>query len=116
MQALFIVVHDPDHLHDVLTGLVEIGITTATILESQGMGSVVSASMSVFAGFRDLWAGSGKYNYTVFAVLEDEMVDEAVRVTDDIMRGFPEKGKGVMFTLPVGSFRKFAGTREKTGS
>lgn len=108
MQALFIIVHSPDRLQDVLTGLVEIGITRATVFESQGMGSIVSSVMSVFAGFRELWAGTGDFNHTVFAVVEDDVVDEAMRVVKDIMDEYPEKGRGAAFSLPVTRFAKFS--------
>lgn len=115
MQALFIVVHNPDRLQDVLVGLVEIGITTATVLESQGMGSIVSSSISVFAGFRDLWAGSGAYNHTIFAIIPDDQVEEALRVVKDVMAEVPEKGRGVAFTIPVSRFEKLSPDTEEPG-
>ena len=115
MQVLFIIVHNPDRLQDVLTGLVEIGITRATVLESQGMGSIVSSSMSVFAGFRDLWAGSGDFNHTIFTIVEDDLVDEALRVVKDIMAEYPEKGRGAAFTLPVSRFQKFSSEPDDSG-
>lgn len=115
MKALYIVVHNPDHLEDVLVGLVEIGITTATILETQGMGSIVSSSISVFAGFRDLWAGSGSFNHTIFTIIEDDLVEQALQVVKDIMSNFPDKGRGVAFTLPVDRFEKFSPPPDESG-
>lgn len=96
-------------LQDILTGLLEVGVTTATILESQGMGAAVMDRLSIFSGFRDLWRGDLGYNKTLFTVVEDEVVDELVRVVKDILSGSDSPSKGVLFTLPVGRLERLSG-------
>ncbi|MCZ7585971.1 MAG: hypothetical protein M5R36_23085 [Deltaproteobacteria bacterium] len=108
MQAVFIVINEPDALQDVLTGLLEVGVTTATIFESQGMGRAVMDRLSIFAGFRDVWKGNLGYNQTLFTVVEDGLVDEIVRVVKDIFAAGNAPGKGVLFTLPVSSFHRLS--------
>jgi nitrogen regulatory protein P-II 1 len=108
VQALFVVINEPDILQDVITGLLEEGITTATIIESQGMGRVVMDKMSVFAGFRDLWSGNLGYGHTIFAIIDDEQVDQVIKAVKDILASEASKSRGVLFTLPVGRFEKLS--------
>ena len=72
------VINDEDVVRDVLTALMEVGITTATVIESQGMGAIVSEKMPIFAGFRNLWGGASPYNTTIFTVVEDDLLEEAL--------------------------------------
>jgi nitrogen regulatory protein PII len=104
VQVVFIVVNEPDMLQDVLTGLLEMGITRATILESQGMGRAVMDRLSIFAGFRDLWSGNLGYSHTLFAVVEDEIVEELGQAIKDVMADHKSSSKGVFFSFPVGTF------------
>lgn len=41
MYALFIVLNAIDYLEEILSGFVEVGVSGATILDSQGMGSTI---------------------------------------------------------------------------
>lgn len=111
MQALFCVVNNPDRLQDVLTGLLELGVTSATIIESQGMGKIVGENVSIFAGFRDLWSGSKDFNHTLFAVIEDDQVQEAVSIIKDILSVEKSESRGVLFTIPVSNFFKLSDPR-----
>ncbi len=109
MQALFIIITEPDMLQDILTGLLEEGVTRATIVESQGMGGVVMDRMSIFAGFRDLWSGNLGYGHTLFSVVEDNQVDGIVRSLQDILADGESEGRGVLFTMPVSRFERLKG-------
>jgi len=104
VQLVFIVIHEPDMLQDVLTGLLEVGVTTATILESQGMGQAVMDRLSIFSGFRDLWRGELGYNKTLFTVVEDDVVLELAAVVKDILSSSDSLSKGIIFSVPVGHF------------
>ncbi|MCB1154925.1 MAG: hypothetical protein H6684_03965 [Deltaproteobacteria bacterium] len=112
MQAVFIIISEADRLQDVLTGLLEVGITTATIIESQGMGRAVMDNLSIFAGFRDLWSGNLSYNHTLFTVVDDEKVEELIPVVKDILAPGDSPSKGVLFTLPVARLVKFTPSKE----
>jgi nitrogen regulatory protein PII len=105
MHLLLMVINDQDTVRDVLTALLEAGITTATIIESQGMGKIVSEQMPIFAGFRHLWGGANPYNTTVFTVVRDELLDEALALVEEVMFVESPNPRGVVFTLPVDHFR-----------
>ena len=44
IQVLFIVLNEVDYLNDILEGFVNIGVSGATILDSQGMASLIVSS------------------------------------------------------------------------
>ncbi len=93
-----------------LTAFVEAGCTTATVVESQGMGRIISQDMPIFAGFRHLFAGSKPYNHTIFAVVEDpELTHRIVALVRDVLQEVEEESKGVLFTLPVTGFYRLSG-------
>ena len=104
MQAVFIVINEPDQLQDVLTALLEVGITRATIVESQGMGRAVMDRLSIFAGFRDIWTGNLGYGYTLFAIVDDFQMDDLIASVKDIMADSPSESNGVLFSVPVTNF------------
>ena len=107
MELLICVLNDTDSLHDVVAGLMELGIGGGTVIESQGMGKILSQDIPIFAGFRHLMSGSRPFNYTILSVVDDkEMADDAVRMVRDILSVTSEKHKGVVFTLPVSNFEK----------
>ena len=106
-EMVVCVLNEPEYLHDVLTAFVEAGCTAATVLESQGMGRIISQDVPIFAGFRHLFAGSKPYNFTIFAVVEDPaLVKRIVRLVRDVLSEVEEASKGVLFTLPVSSFAR----------
>lgn len=108
-EMVVCVLNEPEYLHDVLTAFVEAGCTTATVLESQGMGRIISQDVPIFAGFRHLFAGSKPYNYTIFAVVDDAaLVQRLVRVVRDVLSEVQEEAKGILFTVPVSSFARLS--------
>jgi len=104
-QLVICVLNEPEYLHDVLTAFVEAGCTAATVLDSQGMGRIISQDVPIFAGFRHLFVGSKPYNHTIFAVVDDPaVVERIVALVRDVLREVEEVSKGILFTLPVQHF------------
>jgi nitrogen regulatory protein P-II 1 len=106
-ELVICVLNEPEHLNDVLTAFVEAGCTTATVLESQGLGRIISQDVPIFAGFRNLFAGSKPYNCTLFAVVEEpELVQRILALVRAVLAEVEEVSKGVLFTLPVSAFHR----------
>ncbi|HKI99240.1 MAG TPA: hypothetical protein VKB51_12270 [bacterium] len=104
-ELVVCVLNEPEYLHEVLAAFLEAGCPAATVLESQGMGRIISQDVPIFAGFRHLFAGSKPYNYTIFTVVEDPaLVKQVVRLVRDVLHEVEEASQGVLFTLPVSSF------------
>ena len=107
MYALIIVLNAVDYLDDVLDGFVKLGISGATILDSQGMGSTIVNSeykhIQLFSSLNMLLSDSHPYSKTIFTVLENElMVEKAVTVVQEAVDGISSTGVGFMFTVPIG--------------
>ncbi len=109
MKLLICVLNETEKLNQLMSAMSEFGISDATVFESQGMGRILSEQTPVFAGFRHLLAGDRSFNYTIFAVVED---DELLERTLEAMRehllpNHPEGTHGIVFAVPVSGFVKF---------
>ena len=107
MYVLFIVLNAVDSLDDILSGFVREGISGATILDSQGMGSAIvnneNKSVPLFTALHMLLSDSHPYSKTIFTVLENEsLVNKAVTVVQEAVGGLSSTGAGFMFTVPIG--------------
>jgi nitrogen regulatory protein PII len=102
MQLLVAVINHEERVDDILSGFVELGITGATIVESRGMGRVLSREVPIFAGLRELDSRSRASNRMIFCVMDDEKIDEAIAMVQEVCGALDEPGAGILFTVPVG--------------
>ena len=108
-QLVICVLNEPDYLHDVLTAFVEAGVQSSTVIDSQGMGRVLSHDIPIFAGFRHLFAGAKPFNHTIFAVVDDASVmTRLTEVVRDVLREVEGQAKGIIFSVPVNAFAKLS--------
>ena len=112
IQALFIVIDDPEKLEQVLEVLLECEIRGATIIETQGMAKVLSTHIPIFFGLRDLVSREHQHNRTIFALSKHpEKIEKAMEKLSTMFHNFEEACSGMMFVLPaskaVGLGRKF---------
>ena len=103
MDLFVLVLNETEYLQDVLTLFVELGIGGATVLESTGMGHIVAEDIPIFAGFKDLLRANRPNNRTILAVVPDGMSDEIVRGIENLIGSLDKAGKGVAFTVPLGT-------------
>ena len=101
MQLLVAVVNHAELVDDILAGFVELGITGATIVNSEGMGHVLSHDVPIFAGVRALAARSRPSNQTVFSVIDDEKLDDAIALIQEVCGDLAQPGAGIVFAVPV---------------
>jgi nitrogen regulatory protein PII len=102
MQLLFAVINHEELVDDILAGFIELGITGATVLESKGMGRVLSREVPIFAGLRTLAAASRPANRTIFCLADDAKIDAAISLIQEVCGNLDAPGAGIVFTLPVG--------------
>ncbi len=106
MVLLVFICNRPEKLEEVLEGFLEIGITGATIVDSVGMGRVLSSEVPIFAGFRSLFRGASSVNRTVLSVVrEKDTVREAFGIIEDAVGTLDDPGNGIAFTIPVEDVR-----------
>ena len=101
MQLLIAVINHEEKLDDVLAGFVELGITGATIIGSEGIGRVLSHDVPIFAGLRSLTARSRPNNQTIFSVVQDDKVDAAIALMQEVCGDLNSAGAGIVFVVPV---------------
>jgi nitrogen regulatory protein PII len=102
VKLFVVVLNRQEKLDEVLSGFVEIGLTGATIIDSVGMGRILSRELPVFAGFQSLLAGSRPANKTIISVVQDEAkVREALRIVEECCGAFGTAGAGIAFTLSL---------------
>lgn len=102
MKLFVYVLNQQEKIDEVLSGFIEIGLTGATIVDSVGMGRILSKDVPIFAGFQSLLSGSRPYNKTILSVVEDdEKIERALALIEQICGSFSESGAGIAFTLPL---------------
>ncbi len=101
MKLITIVLNRTEHLEDLLTAFLEIGVTGATVLDSVGMGRILSHDVPIFAGLRGAFPGTSPANKTILTVTEDHLVDDVLAVMEDVCGSFDEPGSGLVFVVPV---------------
>ncbi len=102
MQLLIAVINEEDKLDQILAGLLELGVTGATIVQSEGMGRVVSHDVPIFAGLERLASFSRPRNQTIFSVIkEEDKVDGVIALLREICGDLDDPATGIVFTIPV---------------
>lgn len=102
MQLLIAVINEEEKLDEILSGLLELGVTGGTIIRSEGMGRVVSHDIPIFAGLGMLAARSRPQNQTLMSVIrDDETVDRVIALLQEICGNLDDPATGIVFTVPV---------------
>jgi nitrogen regulatory protein PII len=102
MQLLVAVINQEEKLDEILSGFLELGITGATIINSEGMGRVLSHDIPIFAGLQTLIARSRPQNQTIFSVIREEAkVEGAIALLQEICGNLNDPATGIAFTIPV---------------
>ena len=102
MQLLVAVINQEDRLDDILSGFLELGITGATVIDSEGMGHVLSHDIPIFAGLQTLISRARPQNQTIFSVIDsDEKVEGAIALLQEICGDLDNPATGIVFTIPV---------------
>lgn len=101
MELVHIVLNKPDRLSEILTLFLEYGIHGATVIDSGGMGHLISGQSPMFAMFAEL--KEDKYNSkTILTVVEDdEERDLVLKAVEDVLGDISEPDTAVFFTTPV---------------
>ena len=99
MHLLIAVLNAPDKLDSILAGFVELGVRGATVINSEGMGRVLSHDIPIFAGLQTLINRSRPENRTIFSVLSDELVDPVISLLQEVCGNLASPATGIVFTV-----------------
>lgn len=100
MKLLLIVLNSAEKLEEVLEGLIETGVTGATVVDSVGMGHIIE-DVPLFAGMRSLFRAARPRNNMIFSVVDDAQAPEVMDVLSKILECSNARGAGIAFTLPI---------------
>lgn len=102
MRLLAIVLNEREKLEEVLSALLELDITGATIIDTEGMAHVLAAEVPIFAGLRQLLTEARASSKTIFALSrDDDIVSRVHKLLKQTGIDFSEPGTGVMFSVTV---------------
>ena len=101
MKLLVLILNKVEKLEEVLEGFLEVGVTGATIIDSIGMGHVISEEVPIFAGLRFMFAGAKPHNKMIFSVITDDKEDPVITVLKKILGDLGQPGTGIVFTIPL---------------
>lgn len=109
MTLLVCICNQPDKLEEILEGFLEVGVTGATVLDTVGMGQILSTEVPIFAGFQSLFRGASTGNKTILSVIDDPAkVQGALDIIDEAFGGIDRPGSGIVFTVPIENVRGLA--------
>ena len=113
MELLIIIINREEYFETILSVLVELGISGATIFDSQGMGHFLAYEIPLFAGLRQLMGERKTANKTIMTLIEKkETFAELRRILAEEHIDFTEPGVGVIFTLSVNNVIKTTAEEE----
>ena len=100
-RLLVAVINDPEKLDEILSGFLELGVTGATVINSEGMGRLLSHDIPIFAGLQTLISGSRPQNRMIFSVVSQDLVDPTLELLQEICGNLASPATGIVFVLPV---------------
>ncbi len=101
MHLLVAVLNAPEKLDAILVGFVELGVRGATVINSEGMGRVLSHDIPIFAGLQTLIDRSRPDNRTIFSVVSDDLIDPMISLLQELCGDLENPATGIVFTLPL---------------
>lgn len=102
MKLLVYILNNPELLDETLEAFVELGLRGATVLDSIGMGQILSQDIPIFAGLQLLLPSSKLGNKTILTVVKEEQIEKIIREIERICGAkLSDPGTGIVFTLPV---------------
>jgi len=101
MKLAVLILNKEEYLENLLEGFIEIDVTGATIIDSIGMGHILSSDVPIFAGLRFMFSGSRPYNKTLLSVIEEKKVDPLKKLIGKILGPLDKTGNGILFILDL---------------
>ncbi|RMH23544.1 MAG: hypothetical protein D6693_11310 [Planctomycetota bacterium] len=94
---LVVIASDPASMDDLLTALLDIGITGATLIDSKGMATVLREEMPIFSGLAALLPGTTG-SRMLFSVTTSETASQVLDYVTNQMRA---DAKPIAAVVPV---------------
>ena len=103
MYLLVAVFPQENQINALLAKFLEIDVRGATVIDSYGMGELLSQEIPIFSSLRNLLSGEGNrvHNQTLFSVIRtEETLKKALEVARQAV-DFTKPNSGIVFVVPV---------------
>ena len=101
MELLIIIVNSGEYFETILSILVALGTSRATIFDSEGIGHFLAYNVPIFAGLRFMFAGSRSYNKTILSVIKEKKVLPLKKLVRKILGPLDKSGNGILFFIEL---------------
>lgn len=101
MELVHIVLNKPDRLSEILTLFLEYGIHGATVIDSGGMGHIISGQSPMFAMFAELKEDKNNSKMILTVVEDEQERDLVLKAVEDVLGDISVPDTAVFFTTPV---------------
>ncbi len=101
LKLLFVVLNKAECLPSLLSLFVELGLKGATVIDSVGMGRILTHDIPIFAGVKNLFTGTRPGNKTIMIMLHEEMIPLVVEAFEQAVGPLDQPGNGMIITVPV---------------
>lgn len=104
-SMVMLVLHDLTYFNAVMASWRDAGAPAITILDSVGTREleeqVTRDDLPLMPSIRDLLQSDDAPRKSIFAIVEDAIVDPLIEATEKVMGDLAEAQKGILFVLPV---------------
>lgn len=104
MRLALIILDESELLDDVLMGLVDLGVTGATVVDSRGMGQIIRQDVQIFTGLANLFPETSR-SVLIFSVMKASLVSSVFDMVDEVVGQIDRPNSAVCFSLPVDQTR-----------
>ncbi|WP_346023552.1 hypothetical protein [Alkalibacterium indicireducens] len=102
MELVVIVLNKVDLLDEILTLFMRFKIKGATVLDSSGMGHLISNQFPMFSMFAELGEEREANSKTIFTVVKDgEERKEVLSIVESVCGELTEPDTAIFFSVPV---------------
>lgn len=102
MELLVCIINQEEKLEAILNGFWRLGVSGATVINSEGMGRLLGDEIPVFSGLQELMSQSRPTSRTILSVIQDpDLLDAAVNLVQELCGDMNAPSTGIVFTVPV---------------
>jgi len=112
MEAILVVLPDPDRLPALLEAMKRAGVPGATILDSQGLEFLAWFGAHPAMGrYFSLEGGDRQTSKTILSIVPEGIVDRVMAAVEKSLDGFSAPNSGMVCSWKIGRFRCYAGDK-----
>lgn len=102
MELVVIVLNKTDLLNELLTKLMENNLSGGTVIDSSGMGHLISTQFPMFSMFAELDEEQQANSKTIFKVVDTvEQRNRTAAIVEEVCGDWKDPDTAIIFSIPV---------------